>query len=86
MFLVASFVVCISKHCLPSLCLSNLWVFVALSLSITHTASAPADVDKLLDIDQALVQIRTMKHKWRELAETVRLPETLIEQVSPWIH
>ena len=44
-------------------------------------APAPADVDKLLDIDQALVQIRSMKHKWRELAETVRLPETMIEQV-----
>ncbi len=38
-------------------------------------------MDQLLDIDQALVQIRSMKHKWKELAETVRLPETLIEQV-----
>ncbi len=46
-----------------------------------QTSSAPADVDKLLDIDQALVQIRSMKHKWRELAESVRLPETMIEQV-----
>ena len=51
------------------------------TLTLTHTAPAPANVDKLLDIDQALVQIRSMKHKWRELAETVRLPETLIEQV-----
>ncbi|XP_064402602.1 uncharacterized protein LOC135348343 isoform X2 [Halichondria panicea] len=47
-----------------------------------QTSSAPADVDKLLDIDQALVQIRSMKHKWRELAESVRLPETMIEQIE----
>ncbi len=46
-----------------------------------QTSSAPEDVDKLLDIDQALVQIRSMKHKWRELAESVRLPETMIKQV-----
>ncbi len=50
--------------------------------TFTLTVSVPADVDKLLDIDQALVQIKSMKHKWRELAETVRLPETMIEQVQ----
>ncbi|XP_064402132.1 uncharacterized protein LOC135347907 isoform X5 [Halichondria panicea] len=52
--------------------------------AILPTASAPAlpDVDKLLDIDQALVQIRSMQHKWRELAETMRVPETMIEQIE----
>ncbi|XP_064402268.1 uncharacterized protein LOC135348048 isoform X2 [Halichondria panicea] len=50
--------------------------------AILPRASAPADVDKLLDIDQALVQIRSMKHKWRELAETMRVPETMIEQIE----
>ncbi|XP_064400886.1 uncharacterized protein LOC135347001 isoform X2 [Halichondria panicea] len=56
----------------------------AATLPTSPTASAPAlpDVDKLLDIDQALVQIRSMEHKWRELAETVRLPETMIEQIE----
>ncbi|XP_064402579.1 uncharacterized protein LOC135348323 [Halichondria panicea] len=52
------------------------------TIPASPTASASADVDKLLDIDQALVQIRSMKHKWRELAETMRLPETLIEQIE----
>ncbi|XP_064402488.1 uncharacterized protein LOC135348198 isoform X2 [Halichondria panicea] len=56
----------------------------AATLPASPTASAPAppDVDKLLDIDQALVQIRSMDHKWRELAETMRLPETMIEQIE----
>ncbi|XP_064401145.1 uncharacterized protein LOC135347208 isoform X2 [Halichondria panicea] len=56
----------------------------AATLPTSPTASAPAlpDVDKLLDIDQALVQIRSMDHKWRELAETMRLPETMIEQIE----
>ncbi|XP_064402239.1 uncharacterized protein LOC135347988 [Halichondria panicea] len=56
----------------------------AATLPASPTASAPAlpDVDKLLDIDQALVQIRSMDHKWRELAETMRLPKTMIEQIE----
>ena len=41
-----------------------------------------AELDKLLNIDQAMIQIITVKHRWRELAEAMRLPETLIEQVS----
>ncbi|XP_064403391.1 uncharacterized protein LOC135348919 isoform X2 [Halichondria panicea] len=50
--------------------------------TLPASPTVPADVDKLLDIDEALVQIRSMKHKWRELAETVRLPETLIQQIE----
>ncbi|XP_064402629.1 uncharacterized protein LOC135348365 isoform X2 [Halichondria panicea] len=57
----------------------------AATLPTSPTTSASADVDKLLDIDQALVQIRSMKHKWRELAETMRVPETMIEQVDFYI-
>ena len=41
-----------------------------------------ADLDKLLDLNQTMIQIITVKHRWRELAEAMRLPETLIEQVS----
>ncbi len=50
---------------------------------IFHTFSIGyADLDKLLDLDQAMIQIRSVKNRWRELAEEMRLPETLIEQVS----
>ncbi|XP_064402288.1 uncharacterized protein LOC135348062 isoform X2 [Halichondria panicea] len=54
----------------------------AKAANLPASPTAPEDVDKLLDIDQALVQIRSMKHKWRELAESVRLPETMIEQIE----
>ncbi len=41
-----------------------------------------ADLDEFLDLNQTMIQIRSVKHRWRELAEAMRLPETLIEQVS----
>ena len=44
----------------------------------THTHTA----DKLLNLDQALVQLRPVQSRWKELADALRVPETYIQQVD----
>ena len=43
---------------------------------LIHTA------DKLLNLDQALAQLRPVQSRWKELAEALRVAETYIQQVD----
>ena len=62
---------------------THIYVQVYTHMYIFHTFSIGyADLDKLLDLDQAMIQIRSVKHRWRELAEAMRLPETALELVG----
>ena len=43
-----------------------------------------AEADKLLDLDQCLVQLRVVLTKWREIGEALFVPSTYIEQVETY--
>ena len=46
----------------------------------SHPLAAVAD--KLLNLDQVLIQLRSVHIKWKEMAQALRVPVTLIEQLE----
>ena len=49
---------------------------------LTHTHTHTHTADKLLNLDQTLVQLRPVQSRWKELADALRVPETYIQQVD----
>ena len=46
----------------------------------SHPLAAAAD--KLLNLDQVLIQLRPVHIKWKEIAQALRVPVTFIEQLE----